>query len=202
MDKDVQKRIEELEARVAKLEKLFESGEKPNGNVGIKRMLDIDVRSHERDKDGKRMDDVWGNRIFVCILIDTENNVYSYRSNCIGTWGLTIRDFRTLADSFGVEIDQKMKTPQIVSELIKRFGKNGTMVKNNVALDINHNTSIYKLSDADSELTKCVAFLSDKELIEREFKNEPFKLDPKWSKAELAEAIMDYVNTLVKKYSD
>lgn len=226
---DILKRLETLEQRVEALEKKLASTPPAASNNNVKEAeadrLNISLHSYLRDENGKIKthlkpgtkqtyicdDDRWlaSSGIYLSTLDRVYTTHYAYF-----VWDLdkAYMILQELAAEKGHDFDFDLPDnlpedkkeaeaflTKISTTLVKTYGKAGKAFFNDHMLEIN-SSKIYTLSSPAKDFAEIISFISNKNLITREWKNEPFVDNAAWTDAERFKAIQKYVNSLVSKY--
>ena len=188
----------------------------------------IDLTSYVRDEDGtitkfwksaKKVNyDTKSNSVYTTLFLSAEGKVASdnKKAGYISSWtnSYNQKAFLLLTDmadekghtfSFNVpdelpeaEEEQYALLTNMKNELVKTFGKGGVAFFEDYMLKID-SSDIYK---AGAEvMNDVVTYLSDSNIIKREWDNEPFIDNFDWTEAERYEAIKKYVRSLKKRFA-
>lgn len=197
---EILKKLEALEARIAKIEKQLSSGAAPvakaSGKPSIVKMLPYvgiynSVLFH-----------TWY-RWYAAKL----NNGQRYRMDEIRTdeGNFTVGQTRKVADRLGYKYDSKTNREDLGWELVTKYGDGKYAFIGNKAVDAKGCT--YDISEIDMLYDKQALRLATGELTDNEGKpmlhkhytDAPMKLDPKWTEEEIAEKLVDYVKNIHRK---
>lgn len=226
------KKIEDLEARIVKLETLAGSSANAlsNSKETIKDTFTVELRSYEREEDGSKKKfwksakkvnyDTKAISIWKVLNLTSSGKVFRFDSAILysdGSYWAKERNeaFMALSEmaeeknhSFSFTIPNNLpeddeKACSLLMDMTNELVKKFGKGGKALFSDYIIESESKRIYEYDNNaLGEVVKYISDPIIIGREWSNKPFENNPSWSQEERYNAVKAYVQSLKRKYQD